>query len=116
MAMLSIDDYFDFGTNTVHNASSWQFALDSNFEHIIDETLEDKVNVKTWKSKLPRLYGEPGYYKDLSKLYARVKVHIDNTVSPWYTIPVSNQNDQEVIVTQEDGSQSTYNSLEIGLN
>ena len=115
MAMLRIDDYFDFGTNTVHNASSWQFALDSDFVQIIDESLDDKVNVKTWHSQLRRLDG-PGYYKDLDKLYARVKVHIDNTVSPWYVIPTGNQNDQEVIVTEEAGSQVTYNSLEIGLN
>ena len=115
MAKLSIKDYFDFGVNTTHNGSSWQIALDSNFTQIIDESLEDRVNVKTWHSQLKKLDG-PGYYKDLDQLYARVKVHVDNSVSPWYVLPVGNQNDQVVIVTDIDGEHTTYNSLEIGLN
>jgi hypothetical protein len=115
MATIHIDNYFDFGVKTKHNGSSWQIALDSDFKEIIDESLDDKINVKSWNSKLPKLDGV-GYYKDLSTLYARVKVHIDNTVSPWFVLPVGNQNDQTVIVTEVDGSQETYNSLEMGLN
>lgn len=99
MATIYINDFIDLATDGVHTASSWQIALDSNFTKIIDQSLNDQVNVKQWTSPLPKV-GSVGFYSDLSVLYARVKMFIDNTESDWYNLPVSNQNYQKVIITQ----------------
>jgi len=115
MATLRINDYFDLGTKGYHNASSWQVALDPEFTQIIDESLNDTVNVKEWKTMLPMI-GGGGYYADLDNLYGRVKVHIDNTVSDWFVLAPKNQNDQTVIYTEGDVTVKTVNSLDINLN
>ena len=117
MAMLYIGDYIDFATKGYHNASSWQVALDPEFTKIIDESLEDKINVESWNTPLPKI-GADGYYKNMDQLFARVKVHIFNSVSPWFVIhePI-NQNEQEVEYTYPDGTVKHYDSsLAIGLN
>ena len=116
MAMFYIDDYIDFGTKGYHSATSWQVALDPNFTKIVDESIEDKINVKEWNSPLPKIDAN-GYYKDLDNLYVRVKVHIFNSVSPWFVIkePI-NQNNQIVNYTEKGIVIKTANSLEIGLN
>jgi len=115
MALLRIIDLIDINTKGFHNATSWQFALDPDFTQIIDESLKDTVNVKEWHSMLPKITGD-GYYADLDKLYARAKVWIDDNVSEWLEFTPLNQNDQTIIVTELDGSISTYDSLSDGFN
>jgi len=115
MATLRINDYFDLGTKGYHNASSWQIALDPGFNQIIDQSLNDTVNVKEWKTMLPKI-GGGGYYADLNNLYARIKIHIDNTVSGWFVLAPKNQNNQPVIYTENGVTVRTVNSLDINLN
>ena len=116
MAMLYITDYMDFATKGYHNASSWEVALDPDFNNIIDSSYEDKVNVKSWNTPLPRINAS-GFYKDIDHLYARVKVHIFNSVSPWFDISDQlNQNKQVVKYTYPDEHvEIIEDSLEIGL-
>ncbi len=101
MAMLKIIDYIDICSDGVHNATTWQVALDADFTQIIDESINDTVNVKEWHSMLPVINGI-GYYADLEELHARVKVHIDDAVSEWFVLPVVNQNVQTVIITENN--------------
>lgn len=116
MATFYIDDYIDFGTKGYHNATSWQVAIDPQFEKIIDQSLDDKINVKQWNSPLPRI-DAAGFYKDLDNIYVRVKVHIFNSVSPWFVLPeVLDQNKQLVTYTENGIVVKTANSLAIGLN
>ena len=115
MARLRVNDYIDICTNNTHNATSWQVALDPDFTQIIDQSLKDTVNVKEWVTPLPKIDGN-GYYADLDNLYSRVKVHIDDTESPWFVMEPVNQNKQRVIYTYPDGHTEEYDSLEIGLN
>jgi len=112
MAKFVVSDYYDFGTNGFHNATSWQVATDENFEDIIDESLEDKINVTEWHSPLKKKGG--GYHKTLDVVYVRVKIHIDNTVSDWFVGTTANQNDQELIYTMNGVVIDTANSLDIG--
>ena len=41
-----ITDYISIGSDANHNASSYQVAKDELFTDIIDESIEDRVNVK----------------------------------------------------------------------
>jgi len=115
MATLRINDFIDIGTHGYHNASSWQVALDENFEQIIDESLSDKINIEEWSSMLPEINGK-GFYKDLSNLYARCRVHIDHNVSPWYVMKPKNQNDQLYLITEEGKQEFLLDGLETGIN
>lgn len=110
MAKLTIESYIDIGTGGYHNASSWQVALDPEFTQIIDQSINDKVNVKEWHSMLPKLNGA-GYYADLDALYARVKVHVDDYESPWFVLPPQSQNIQLVRIT-EDGKDDIITTSE----
>lgn len=107
MAYMEVLGYTDIGTGTVHDATSWQFAKDKEFTKIIDESLNDKVNIKKWVSMLPMLKEDlpPGvteaYYKDLDQVYGRFKVHAGEYVSDWFEVEPQSQNYQEVIVTEE---------------
>ena len=116
MAFFKIHDYIDIGTKCFHDATSWQVGLDSEFTEIIDESLHDTTNLLEWHSMLPKI-GDPGqYYADLDNLYARVKVHMGDDVSDWFNLPVKNQNDQTIIVTDLNGVDTSYNSLTNNFN
>lgn len=106
MATIKLHDYIDYGTGGYLTAVSYQFALDVNFTKIIDESLHDTVNLTEWTSMLPKI-GEAGYYADLDKLYARVKVHVDEYSSPWFILTPQNQNIQDVVIT-EKGEEPIY--------
>ena len=45
--------------------------------------------------------GEEGYHADLKVLYARVKIHVREYESDWFVIGPMDQNDQQVIITEE---------------
>lgn len=113
MARIRVNDYIDIACKGYHNASTYQVALDPEFTQIIDETIEDKVNVEYWDTMLPKLDGT-GYYADLDQLYARVKVHIDNTVSPWFTCEPKTQRYQLVTITYPDGTTELTDSSALG--
>ncbi len=115
MARFKINDYLALGCSTYPIATSWQVALDPEFEHIIDESLEDKENITEWNSPLPKINQE-GFYADLDELYVRVKYFVGNGVSEWYVMAVGNQNDQEFIVTENDEIIDRFNSIEAGMH
>jgi hypothetical protein len=110
-----VEDYISINAGTYHNATSYQVALDKDYTMIIDQSLKDKINVKSWHTPLPKI-NEPGFYSNLEKVYARVKVWIDDFESPWYVLPIVNQQDQVIVVTEEGKEDQTYNSLEIKMN
>jgi len=116
MAKIVINDYIDVGTGGFHNATSWQIAKDPDFNKVIDESLHDTTNVKEWHSMLPKLEedkvnGESNYYADLTELYARVKIHVDEHESPWFNVGPKNQNIQDIIIT-EDGEEDIHTTSE----
>lgn len=114
MATLYLNTFIDYGCKGYHNASSWQIALDPEFTQLVDSSMDDQVNLVSWNT--PLLHpGGSGAYADLDNLYARIKLHIDDTISPWYDLNIGNQTDQTITVTEEDGTTTTYNSIEMGL-
>ena len=52
MARFYVKDFIDLGTSVYHDATTWQVAYDPEFNHIIDESIEDRINVKEWNSPL----------------------------------------------------------------
>lgn len=111
MASMTVDSYIDIGTGGMHTKSSWQFAKDSEFTQIIDESLEDAVNVKKWHSPLPKREEDKSdpdaeeFYSDLDILYGRVKILVGETWSDWYVIGPRSQRLQRVAVTDNTGDE-----------
>lgn len=110
-----ISDYIDLCTKGYHNATTYQVALDPEYKQIIDESIKDTVNVTEWHTMLPKIGGK-GYYADLDKVYARVKIFIDDDESPWFELPPKNQNDQTMMITEEGKPTYYLNSLEHNFN
>lgn len=139
MATLSIknqDEYYiDIGTQGVHNMTTWQVAKDSYFYKIIDESIEDHVNVTSWKTPLPKLpedkvdpNGEE-YYSDVQTLYVRVKIHVGDIVrdingdviqkvvrasSDWVVMGPIDQRLQDITITKNGEYLRTTNTEELG--
>ena len=114
MAHITIDDVIDIGTGGYHNATSIEIAEDPDFLLLIDATYKDTVHVKKWYSQLPKRDGT-GYHADLSKLYVRVKVFVDDNESPWFVLDVADQNKQDVIITEEGKEDIHTTSDAIGM-
>lgn len=100
MAHIILDDFIDIGSGSDHDATSWQIATDSKFKNIIDESLHDTKNLTRWYTMVPKP-GEEGYHADLKVLYARVKIHVREYESDWFVIGPMDQNDQQVVITEE---------------
>ena len=111
MAHFRLNDFIDIGTTAFLTSVSWQVALDSDFIHIIDESLEDVINIDEWHSQLPMIDDPDNYYADLDMLWCRIKVHIDEDSSPWFICEPKNQNKQIIRVNELDGSVTIYDSL-----
>jgi len=133
MAKFTIDDYIDFGNNGFHDATTWQVSDREDFSNIIDESIHDTVNVKSWISPLPINGSATKFHADLDTVYCRVKIHIDDVTSDWFYIGreevivngivtgytwngIINQNDQPIRVTELDGTVSHYNSITDNFN
>lgn len=101
MALVRYKDYIDIGSGGPVDAVSYQVALDENFTQIIDQSLHDTVNLDHWYTMLPKIGVANEYYADESKLWARVKIHVDTFESPWFVIGPKDQNKQDVIITEE---------------
>lgn len=116
MAKLEVKDYIEIGSGVPHDASSWQVAKDPEFKKIIDESLNDKINVKSWFTPLPKLKEDgEGYYADMDNLYARVKIHLGITESAWLTVGPKSQNTQKVIITQKGQADKETTSEDINM-
>lgn len=113
MAHFKLLDFIEIGCGARHTAVSWQVASDENFDDIIDESLEDTENLWEWHSMLPKSSG--GYHADLDELYLRVKVHIDDNVSPWYVVGPANQNLQMITINALDETQTVVSSTDINM-
>ena len=109
MATLYLNGYRDTGTASNLTATSWQFAKDKEFTKIIDESIEDTTNLRSWSSKLPKLDEDKvdpdkeEYYSDLKELWGRVKIHVGDYESDWVIIGPQDQTKQYVKVKYEDG-------------
>ena len=116
MAYMEILDYTDIGAGTPHDATSWQFAKDPDFTKIIDQSLNDKINVKKWVSMLPKLPEDgEGYYKDLPMLYGRFKIHAGDYSSRWFEVEPKSQDWQEVVITEtgKDDIHTTSDAIDM---
>jgi len=117
MALFSLEDYMDFDTIGVITATSWEAALDPDFTQIIDSSYEDKINIREWYTKLPVIGNTNGScYSDLSNVYGRVKIHIDDVTSPWYELAPLNQNDQVIKVRELNRDITIYDALADNFN
>lgn len=116
MAYMEVLEYTDIGAGCEHTATSWQFAKDKDFNLIIDESLDDKVNIKKWVSMLPKRPEDgEGYYKDLDMLYGRFKIHAGDYTSRWFEAEPKSQNYQEVTITEEGKDDIHTDSDAIGM-
>jgi len=113
MAKFKLLDFIDVGTQGYHDATSWRITKDAAGKHVIDQSLNDKVNLYVWDSPLPD--GNGGYYADLNTIYLWVKVHILGSVSDWLRLPPVNQNNQQFIITENGLVVNTVNSITTGI-
>jgi len=118
MARFIFTDYYDIGTKGYPNAGTWEASEFSDFSTLIDSTYKDPNSVYEWVTPLEYTdaQGIVRAHADLSTLYVRVKIWIDNDVSDWYYLPVANQNDQTVTYTENGVVVETANSLDINFN
>lgn len=139
MATISIKNqseyYIDIGTQGVHNMTSWQVSKDSYFYKIIDESLEDHINVTSWKTPLPKLPEDrvdpnvEEFYSNMESLYVRVKIHVGDIIkningdvvkkvvkasSDWVVIGPIDQRKQEITVTKNGEYVKTTTTEELG--
>lgn len=122
MATLRILSYETIGSNSKHESSSWQIALDPKFKYIIDESIEDTVNLTSWTTPLPKRpehkeFGDDvlEFYTDEVALYARVRLRIGNVSTSWLDVPVKTQLYQEYDVTENGNETYTSNSIDLGM-
>ena len=113
MAEFKLNSFLDIGTQGYHDATSWRVTLDQAGDQIIDESIEDHVNLTTWRSPLPD--GNGGFYGDLDRVYLWVRVHILGTASPWTMVGWGNQNDQSFTITQNNQIVEVVNSIVAGI-
>ena len=114
MATFCFLDHRSLGAKGRPTGGTWEAALDSSFTQIIDRTINNPNAIYSWTSPLPKI-GEPGYYVDLPELHARMKLHIHDSVSDWYVLPVVDQRDQEITTTENGVVTGTFNTITHGI-
>lgn len=119
MARLIVGDYVEVLTNGIITAVDYQVAKDENFEQIIDESMDDKINLEYWDTPLPKreedkIEGESEFYSDLEVIYGRIRIHIDNTVSDWVVIGPYSQTKQKVLITENGEDDKWSDSHKLG--
>lgn len=104
MAHINILDYIAIGLDTrTHTATSYVVAKDKEFEKIIDSSIHNTVDLLEWTTPLPKREEDgPGYYSDLRKLYAKVKLHFGKYESPWFILDFEDQMKQNVVITEKE--------------
>lgn len=111
MARLYLKDFDSFGTDGNHTATSWMVYKDPDDPEgsVVDISTKDKINLTEWVTPLPKRTEDrevtgpiEQYYKDMSELYARVKVHMGDSESNWLVMGPKSQKVQKVLITQED--------------
>lgn len=119
MARLIVGEFIEVLTNGVVTAVDYQVAKDDKFEKIIDESLNDEVNLEYWDTPLPKreedkVEGESEFYSDLEEIYARIRIHIDNTISNWLVIGPYSQTKQKVLITEDGEEKEWTDSHKVG--
>ena len=114
MATFCFSEHRSLGAKGMPTAGTWEVALDPSFTQIIDRTVNNPDAIYTWNSPLPKI-GEPGYYVDLPELHVRMKLHIHNSVSDWYVLPVVDQRDQQITTTENGVVTKTLNTIKDGI-
>lgn len=95
MAHIIIEKYLTLGSGSSLAATSYQVAKDPEFTEIIDEIHESREFRLKWWTPLPN--NEGGFYKDLTELYARVKLFREDdngnlyATDDWFNLPMANQ-------------------------
>lgn len=95
MAHIEIKHYLILGSGSSLAATSYQVATDPLFTDIIDEIHESREFRLKWWTPLPKKNG--GFHKDLTELYARVKLFREDdngqlyATDDWFVLPVANQ-------------------------
>jgi len=114
MATIKMNPPLTIGLDTPHSATSWQISRDVDFTDVIDESIEDLVNLTEWKSMLPK--GDGGYYDGNDvQLYYRHKLHYGQEESDWYDgMPLWPEN-QDITITNADGSVTNTTAFDINL-
>ena len=102
MAHINVRDFIGIGLDmSTLTAVSYVFAKDKNFEKIIDQSIHDTANLEKWTSPLPKLPEDgEGFYSNLPTLYARIKLHFGKFSSPWWVLEMTNQTEQNVVITE----------------
>ena len=114
MARLEVKDFVDIATGSQHEATSWQVAKDKDFTLIVDESIRDFQNVKTWYTMLPKRPEDgTGYYKAEEELWARIQIHLGTTDSNWFVIGPKRQNYQEIDVVEKEHTTIHTNTDEL---
>lgn len=113
MAKVTINNIKFIGMRHRHDATDWQVALDKDFTQLIDESIDDTVNLRTWHTPLKKI-DSIGFYSDEDIIYARARVRFKNYKSDWIVLN-DNQNYQEVIITEDDKENIYTNSDIIGM-
>lgn len=112
MAHINIYHFIGLGLDEQkHTATSYQIAKDAGFKEIIDQSLYDTVNLLFWNSPLPK--GDGTYYKDMKQLHARVKIHFNESSSPWYVLKPDDQTVQNVVLTGKNKLDTFTTSREL---
>ena len=114
MATFCFLDHYSLGAKGRPTGSTWEVALDSSFTQIIDRTTNNPDAIYSWTSPLPKI-GKPGYYTDLPELHVRMRLHIHNSASNWFVLPVVDQRDQEISTTEDGVVTGTFNTITDGI-
>lgn len=117
MAHINIGDFISIGMDfNGHTATSYIVAKDEEFTKIIDQSIFDTQNLYRWHTPLPKLPEDgEGFYKDLSELHAKIRIHAGEKASPWITLDLANQNKQDVIITEDYRKEIFTTSDAIGM-
>jgi hypothetical protein len=110
MATINIDNFISMGVDIPHTATSWRVSLDKAGQEIIDQSLNDPYNIKSWQTPLPKIGStNPNeYYSDLTIAYAHIKIHMGDVESKWFTIAPWNHDKQMITVKYVNGKIVIY--------
>ena len=84
MAIFTIKDYITIGSITGVTEVEWQVATDIDFKNIIATKIVDDGDLFTCRIPLQKPDGT--WYEEDDEIYVRVKLHDNNSESPWYLV------------------------------
>ena len=93
MARFYLEDFNITNNYNGITSVSWEVALDSLFNNIIDSTYKNP-DINSWYSSLPNINKDGTHYTETTKLYVRCKIYSEtnSTIgyeSDWFTITLN---------------------------